>query len=330
MKKSIIVITASNIGKISYPLLYYPCALFAMTVRANMFLVTGSEMIEIRKIVIGFNVKFTGETKMKSHMILLVITFFIANAQILENFQSEVKNDELIEMIFVKGGAYQIKLKSIRKIKDTYDYNIRDLFVGKYEVTQAQYFFIMGSNPSHFIGDNLPVEKVSFYDAIEFCNKLSDYAGFEKCYITLDDSVICDFSAKGYRLPKEAERYFIAKGGNNSKNFKYSGSDIIDEVAEYRLNNDKSTKVVGGKNPNELGIYDMSGNVAEWCWDLYLDTPVSILNNGNVIAKKKGRRVMCGGGYCSREISCQVENSNGRIPENKTSFWGFRVVRNAE
>ena len=127
----------------------------------------------------------------------------------------------------------------------------KDYYMGKTEVTQALWKAIMGSNPSHFKGDNRPVERVSWNDCQEFTSKLNSLTG------------------KTFRLPTEAEWEFAARGGNNSRHYKYSGSDNLHDVAWYYDNSSNTTHDVATKRPNELGIYDMSGNVWEWCQDRY-------------------------------------------------------------
>jgi len=144
----------------------------------------------------------------------------------------------------------------------------RDFLMGKYAVTQALWDSVMGSDPSYFKGANRPVECVSWFDVVDFCNKLSVLEGLEPAYTINGRDVTCNWSAKGYRLPTEAEWEYSARGGQYHK---YAGSDNVDEVAWYDDNSRSETHPVGQKKPNGFGLYDMSGNVWEWVWDWWSD-----------------------------------------------------------
>ena len=221
---------------------------------------------------------------------------------------------------------------------------IPNLYVSDHEVTRGEYKAVMGSDPSTAIaydkngkkltGDdvlNNPVTDVNWYDAIVYCNKLSIKEKLTPCY-SIDGSTdpaawgevptsnntkwnaaTCDFKANGYRLPKEAEWEWLARGGEN---YTYAGSDTIDDVAWYTENtNDTGTREVKTKAPNGYGLYDMSGNVYEWCWDWYSST--SLVKT----------RIYRGGSY--NDDSCQVDVRLGRSSNGCENNHGFRVVRQA-
>mgnify|MGYP001804168081 CR=1 FL=1 len=156
-------------------------------------------------------------------------------------------------MVFVKGGTFNMGSNDGRDIeKPLHEVQVGDFYIGKYEVTQAQWRRIMGNSPSSFNNcDDCPIESVSWNDIQRFLKKLRKQTG------------------QKYRLPTEAEWEYAARGGNKSKGFTYAGSNALADVAWYDSNSGNKTQPVGQKAPNELGIYDMSGNVWEWCTDWY-------------------------------------------------------------
>ncbi len=220
---------------------------------------------------------------------------------------------------------------------------VSTFYISDHEVTQFEYQTIIGKNPSYFKGDNKPVECVSWYDAIEFCNKLSLNEGLIPCY-TIDKShkdpnnknsidnkkwtVIWNKSANGYRLPTEIEWEYAAKGGNKSKGWSFSGSNYINDVGWYNNNSENKTWDVKEKIANELGIYDMSGNVWEWCWDWYDSVPSNVEKNYSG-AISGWYRVYRGGSWNDNAYDCWGSIHHHGNPFFKGYSIGFRVVRNA-
>ena len=185
----------------------------------------------------------------------------------------------------------------------------KNILMMKYEVTQELYKSVMGDNPSKLKGDKLPVEWVSWYDAVEFCNALSRKLGLSEVYTINGGDVTQKASVNGFRLPTEAEWEYAAKGGEN---FIYAGSNNIDEVAWCY--GSYVTHPVGQKKANGYGLYDMSGNVSEWCWD------VGPYGDGN--------RCIRGGSWYDVSGLCEVSYRSWSMPDCPSSCFGFRVVRN--
>ena len=201
-------------------------------------------------------------------------------------------------------------------------------YMGKYEVTQAQYQAVMESNQamSSGVGDNYPVYNVTWYDAVEFCNALSENVGLQAVYMISGMTVTANWSAGGYRLPTEAQWEYAAKGGDGSPgNYLYAGSNDPDEVAWYSGNSNSRTHEVGTKAPNGLGLYDMSGNVYEWCWDWYGSYP-STAQSDPQGASSGSNRVLRGGRWAFNAEYVRSTYRDQYYPSYGTSI-GFRVVR---
>jgi formylglycine-generating enzyme required for sulfatase activity len=232
-------------------------------------------------------------------------------------------------LVFVKGGTFRMgNNNGENDEKPVHTVTVNDFYIGKYEVTQKEWKDIMGNNPSYFKGKNRPVENVSWYDAISFCNKLSEEKGLTKFYTIDGTNVTMNWGANGYRLPTEAEWEYAARGGQLSKGYKYSGSNDIDAVAWYDGNSGNKTHAVGTKQPNELGIYDMSGNVWEWSNDWYSDNYYSSSPSNNPQGPSTGSsRVIRGGSWYFDADYCRATYRFSVSPGLSYGFIGFRLAR---
>jgi formylglycine-generating enzyme required for sulfatase activity len=237
----------------------------------------------------------------------------------------------LAEMVYVEGGAFQMGSNNGDDAeKPVHSVTVKSFLMGKYEVTQKEWNEVMESNPSHFKGDNLPVENVSWYEAVEFCNRLSVKEGLTPAYSGDGDRKVCDFNATGYRLPTEAEWEYAAKGGNRGGNYMYAGSNSPDDVAWYDGNSGNRTHPVGTKQPNSLGIYDMSGNVWEWCWDWYGSYGNESQSNPQGLSSPapSGANRVCRGGNWDNSAADVRSAYRGRFtPPSWGDNLGFRLVR---
>ncbi len=211
-------------------------------------------------------------------------------------------------MVRIPGG--EIQLRDDRK-KRTWVERIPPFLLQRVPVTQGLYMSLMSRNPSSFQGAAHPVEHVSWLDAIAFCNRLSERDGLQACYLVHDDShVTCDPLADGFRLPTDAQWQYACQAG--SRDARYG---VLDEIAWYRENAEGRTHPVGEKKPNAFGLYDMLGNVWEWCWDQY-DPEVY-----------GPYRVFRGGGWCDAERGCLATNRRRGHPTFRIDDLGFRVAR---
>ena len=234
----------------------------------------------------------------------------IANS---DNITIPVKDGISIDMVRVEAGTFT--MGATAKMKDPYNDEkpthqvtlTNDYYIGKYEVTQALWKAVMGNNPSNFKGDNLPVENVSWDDCQEFISKLNRITG------------------KTFRLPTEAEWEYAARGGNKSRGYQYSGSNNLLDVAWFWDNSGYQTHDVGTKQPNELGIYDMSGNVCEWCQDWYGKYKRSSQVNPTG-ANSGSYRVFRGGGWFRDARLCRSSCRYGSSPDYRGDDLGLRLV----
>jgi len=205
----------------------------------------------------------------------------------------------------------------------------RGFWMGETEVTQQQWESLMGSNPSYFgqCGGSCPVEQVSWFDAVSYANALSKRSGLEQCYEISGEYVrFKGLGCRGYRLPTEAEWEYAARANRRDPHY---GGGHLDALGWYRGNSGESTRPVGEKRGSRWGLYDMLGNVWEWCWDWYRPqypggtvTDPTGPSSGNV-------RVLRGGSWSSPAESCRYRRRGSRSPDGKYGNLGFRLVRTA-
>ena len=254
------------------------------------------------------------------------------------------------EMVLIPSGSFMMGALKYDDGLNDYDEKprhevtlSRDFWMGKYPVTQSLWESVMGNNPSEFKGSNRPVENVYWFDVVDFCNKLSlkeglnpvygglgDYTTGDSEYFngdeieTLSNQITMNQNANGYRLPTEAEWEYAARGGEYHL---YAGSNNIDEVAWYGEDwNSGSTHPVGQKKANDFGLYDMSGNVWEWCWDwygFYSSNSVTDPTGPNI----GSRRVFRGGSWNSFAGDARVSSRYGYDPALRGDDLGFRLSR---
>jgi sulfatase modifying factor 1 len=207
-------------------------------------------------------------------------------------------------MVFVAGGTFQMGSNSESDEKPIHTVTVSSFYMDKTEVTQAEYRKVMGKNPSNFSGcDDCPVEKVSWDDANAYAQKV------------------------GKRLPTEAEWEYAARGGNKSKVYTYSGGNNLDAVGWYNDNSRSGTHPVAQKQPNELGLYDMSGNVWEWCSDWYDKGYYSRSPQNDPQGPNSGKyRVRRGGSWGRSDYFCRVADRSGYYPARWSGYRGFRLV----
>jgi len=258
--------------------------------------------------------------------------------------------------VFVQGGIFLMGGNGYSDEQPIHFTLTSSFLIGKYELTQSEWQTVMTGNnngisatPSSFSGNpNRPVERVSWYAAIVFCNRKSIQEGLTPCYAkggntnpgnwgTMPTSstdaqwnaITCNWSANGYRLPTEAEWEYAARGGNQSNAYTYSDSNTVGNVAWYNGNSGSRTHDVGTKAPNELGIYDMSGNVREWCWDWY--GSYSSSPSSNPRGPNSGSyRVDRGGSWLHNDDRCRVAYRDYNSPGFSDSTLGLRLVRTLE
>ena len=282
-------------------------------------LLVGNHKVEIKKDGYGTESKqvniLEGQTATLAGMLIANTSSSMASGTSLtgNTITIPVKDGISIDMVRVEAGTFT--MGATAEMKDPWDNEkpthrvtlTNDYYIGKYEVTQALWQAVMGNNPSYFKGDNLPVEKVSWDDCQEFISKLNRLTG------------------KTFRLPTEAEWEYAARGGKKSRGYQYSGSSNISDVAWYEDNSGSKTHAVGSKQANELGIYDMTGNVWEWCHDWYGKYSSSSQTNPTGATSGSGR-VFRGGSWIGTARCCRSSFRISGTPGYRSNDLGLRLI----
>ena len=239
----------------------------------------------------------------------------------------------------INGGTFTMGSPEDEPGHDNYEVQwqvtVSSFYMGKYEVTQKEYREVMGKNPSKFKGDNLPVELVSWDDAVDYCNKRSQKEGLTPAY-TISNSffdlffgrtVTWNRNANGYRLPTEAEWEYACRAGTTTAY--NTGASMTDNTGWYKDNSDKKTHPVGQKPANAWGLYDMHGNVSEWCLDLYYFYPSEAQTNPVGVSPPSWvYRVFRGGSW--RDAAVLARSAFRGLSALLGNNIGFRVARSAQ
>jgi len=278
---------------------------------------------------------------------VVILAAIMLVTTVLGRKKESLARDEYPGMILVQGGTFSMGDGLGLGVADAlpvHQVTLSSYYISKTEITQAEWQAVMGSNPSEFTGANRPVDKVNWYQAIDYCNRRSLKENLKPCYtiqgsntpVSWESGLISiDINADGYRLPTEAEWEYAAVGNDKNTSDRYSGSNNINEVAWYLSNSSGSTHDVAQKNPNSLGICDMSGNVWEWCWDYYGGYSSNQQTNPLGPAEGEGRCLRGGSWFFPNNdpnqaaALCTVVFRSWRRPAFTDNNIGFRVCRSA-
>jgi formylglycine-generating enzyme required for sulfatase activity len=239
-----------------------------------------------------------------------------------------------IKIVAIPAGSFMMGLEGDGRLGPLRRVSLDAFQMSATEITQAQFKSVMGYNPSYFTNnDNLPVEKASWFEAVIFCNKLSALEGLDSCYTTTEEEDYfgqkhrkCDFSKNGFRLPTEAEWEYACRAGTTTKYYPGDDESDLDRVGWYRENCGHKTHQVAQKKPNDWGLYDMHGNVWEWCNDWYSKNNNNSSGDNPTGIEAGHDHVLRGGswpdnaGYCISANSCMIR------PSYKNFGIGFRIV----
>lgn len=265
-----------------------------------------------------FEVRKSENISLLCKALILSFSLFLSSNMRAQDSIVTLGDNVAIDLVWVEGGSFIMGNNETPKgVKLTYEESspehrvtVDGFFIGRFEVTQGQWKAVMGDNPSRFAGnDSLPVETVSWEEAQQFVTLLSQMTG------------------KRFRLPYEAEWEYAARGGNKGRGLPYAGfvRATLDTSCWYCVNSKGCTHTVGSRMPNELGLFDICGNVAEWCQD-WVDA-YTAEEAVNPHGPREGEhKVLRGGHYSSTSATCTVYDRSWYIPTGKNETFGLRVV----
>lgn len=227
------------------------------------------------------------------------------------------------EMVKLPGGTFMMGTEYGDGSKiPVHKVTVSPFHIGKYDVTQKQYSEIIGTNPSYFTGDDLPVEQVSWYDAVNFCNRLSVKSGL-KPYYMINGKNVTITGGNGFRLPTEAEWEYACRGGTTT--VYYWGNELNGDYCWHLYNPGGKTHSVGQKKPNAYGLYDMTGNVWQLCWDWYSKDPGPA--NDPHGPENGDYRLRRGGSWLNISNNLHSASGDYYMPYGRDSDMGFRLAR---
>ena len=244
---------------------------------------------------------------------------------------------DLTKFALVEGGSYMMGAATAIEPHEKPEHNVRvkDFYLAKYELTFDEFDRFCDSTKRDKPGDmnwgrgKRPVIIVSWLDAVAYCNWLSKQEKLQPCYVLNEKDLRWIDTANGYRLPTEAEWEYAARGGRLTKGTRYAGAEKPDNVAWYNANSGDKTQPVGQKQPNELGLYDMNGNVWEWIWDIYDGNFYQYSPVDNPRGPQTGPyRVTRGGAWYNKPEYATVTTRQNNTNDFKQNSVGFRIARN--
>jgi formylglycine-generating enzyme len=269
-----------------------------------------------------------------------IISIKIQNQDTISSkYDFTILQPELPEIQLVEVSAGTFKMGDLSSTGFESELPVRNITISKtflmskYEITQAQWKAMMTNNPSTYKSDNYPVYGISWIEAVYFCNYISEKLGFEKCYQIDGVNTKCDFSANGFRLPTEAEWEYAARAGTQTNYYNGDSESGLPQIAWYYSSVDslEHPKTIGGKAPNAFGLYDITGNIAEFCWDWW-----SLEYNPSDTIDPKGAstgagHILRGGAWITSASFCRTSFRNYYLGTFERDFYtGFRVVRNKQ